>query len=87
MRAAAQATLARGYSHFKFADASVQQGSVVTGAVTNYNDTGTSSGFGTATALQAPTANSVATVIMFHADDPEAKGAFDAAEVLKQYRW
>jgi hypothetical protein len=25
------------------------------------------------------------TVIMFHADEPGAKGAFDAAEVLKKY--
>ena len=35
MRAAAKATLDRGYSHFKFADASLQQGSVVTGTIGN----------------------------------------------------
>ena len=33
MRAAAKATLDRGYTHFKFEDASLQQGSVVTGTV------------------------------------------------------
>jgi hypothetical protein len=44
MRAAAKATLDRGYSHFKFADASLQQGSVVAGTVasSNTNITGTS---------------------------------------------
>jgi hypothetical protein len=43
MRAAAKATLDRGYSHFKFTDASLGQGSVVTGAIgtgnTNVNGT------------------------------------------------
>ena len=44
MRAAANATLQRGYTHFKFADASLQQGSVVTGTIgsSNTNFTGTS---------------------------------------------
>ncbi len=87
MRAAAQATLARGYSHFKFAGADVPQGSAETGAAANDNDTGASSGLGTITALHDLTANSTATVLMFHADDPEAKGAFDAAQVIKLYRW
>jgi hypothetical protein len=27
------------------------------------------------------------TVVMFHAGDPRAEGAFDAAETLKQYSW
>jgi hypothetical protein len=87
MRAAAQATLAHGYSHFKFAGADVQQGSVETGAAANDNDTGAPSGLGTVTALHDLTANSTATVLMFRADDPEAKGAFDAAQVIKRYRW
>jgi hypothetical protein len=39
MRAAAKATLDRGYSHFKFADAALQQGSVVTGTVGSSNTT------------------------------------------------
>ena len=78
---------AHGYSHFKFAGADVQQGSVETGAAANDNDTGAPSGLGTVTAIHDLTANSTATVLMFHADDPEAKGAFDAAQVIKLYRW
>jgi hypothetical protein len=64
MRAAANATLTRGYSHFSFAEAGVQQGSVVTGAVatsnSNYNGSygngfvsGNSSGLGTASLIRA----------------------------------
>src|ERR1044072_5065802 len=37
MRASAQATLDRGYTPFKFADASLQQGSLVTGAIASSN--------------------------------------------------
>jgi hypothetical protein len=33
MRAAAKATLDRGYTHFKFADGSLQEGPVVTGTI------------------------------------------------------
>ena len=113
MRAAAKATLARGYTHFRFAEASVQQGSVVAGTINNSstNVVGTSStsesgtygggsmnasatGFGTASAstfgstsaIRAPTAGAAVTVIMFHANEPGAKGAFDAAQVLRQYQ-
>ena len=43
MRAAATATISRGYTHFKFADAELRQGSVVAGVVgqsnTNYSGT------------------------------------------------
>jgi hypothetical protein len=112
MRAAAQATLDRGYTHFKFADASLQQGSMVTGTlesssthVSGSSDT-TMSGFygrgfmnanattfgsanantfGGTTVMRAPTAAAAATVIMFHANEPGAQGAFDAAQVLQQY--
>ena len=112
MRAAANATLQRGYTHFKFADASLQQGSVVAGTVgsSNTNVTGSSnttmSGsygrgfmnanattfgsanattFGSTGVVRAPTASAAATVTMFHANQPEAQGAFDAAQVLAQY--
>lgn len=43
MRAAAKATLDRGYSHFKFADAALQQGSVVAGTVGSSSTTGSGS--------------------------------------------
>jgi hypothetical protein len=96
MRAAASATLQRGYTHFKFADASLQQGSVVTGTVGSSDTTmsGTyghgfmnanATTFGSTGVVRAPTATAAATVVMFHANQPEAQGAFDAAQILKQY--
>ena len=112
MRAAAKATLERGYTHFKFADASLQQGSVVAGTIgsSNTNVVGTSNTtingsygggfvnanansfgsanattFGSTSVVHAPTAGAAATVIMFHANEPGAQGAFDAAQVLQQY--
>ena len=97
MKAAAKATLDRGYTHFKFADAALSQGSVVTGAVgtsnSNFNGTygsgfasGNSSSLGTATLVRAPTAGAAATVVMFHANEPGAHDAFDAQQILKQYQ-
>lgn len=80
MRAAANATLSRGYTHFKIANASLGQGSVTTGAVASYGN-----GFGTVSAIHAPVTGNAITVIMFHADDPQAKDAFDAKQVLAQY--
>ena len=112
MRAAAKATLERGYTHFKFVDASLQQGSVVAGtigssntnivgtATTNYNGTygnglvnanavtygnASATTFGSTSVIHAPTAAAAATVVMFHANEPGAQGAFDAEQVLKQY--
>jgi hypothetical protein len=37
--------------------------------------------------VRAPTAGAAATVIMFHANEAGAQGAFDAEQVLKQYSW
>jgi hypothetical protein len=96
MRSAANATLSRGYSHFKFADAGLQQGSVVTGAIasSNSNYSGTYGGgyaggnvntFGSATVVRAPTASAAVTVVMFHANEPGAQGAFEADQILRQY--
>jgi hypothetical protein len=96
MRAAAKATLDRGYTHFKFAEAGLSQGSEVAGVVGNSNTNingsyghgymnGNASTFGSASVVRAPTASAAATVIMFHANEPGAKGAFDAGQVLRQY--
>jgi hypothetical protein len=96
MRAAAKATLDRGYSHFKFTDASLGQGSVVTGAIgsANTNVNGNNGGglmnanatsFGSTTVMRAPTAGAAVTVVMFHANEPGAEGAFDAQQILTQY--
>lgn len=114
MRAAAKATLERGYSHFRFAGASLQQGSVVAGtigssstnvvgsATTNYSGTygggslnansvtfgsANATTYGSTSVIHAPTAGAAVTVVMFHANEPGAQGAFDAAQVLKQYSW
>src|SRR5436309_1969126 len=76
MRTAALATINRGYTHFRFADANLQQGSVVTGVVANSNGSfggscfggycsGQSNGLTTASAIRSPTAGASATVIMF----------------------
>lgn len=88
MRTAAAATLRAGYTHFKFADASLRQGEVVTGAIGNASGTyggGSYSGWGSSTVIRAPTASASVTVIMFKEKDAGAKGAFNARDVLKQY--
>jgi hypothetical protein len=96
MRAAATATLNRGYTHFKFAEAGLQQGSQVTGVVGS-SDTHVSGTYGrgyfnasantfsSASVIRAPTTGVGVTVIMFHSDEPGAKDAFDADQVLRQY--
>jgi hypothetical protein len=96
MRAAANATLERGYTHFKFADAGMNQGSEVAGVVGGSNSNfsgnygygsmnGYSNTFGSASVVRAPTASAAVTVIMFHANEPGAQGAFEATQVLAQY--
>jgi hypothetical protein len=96
MRAAAKATLDRGYSHFRIEDANLQQGSQVVGVIGsgNTNVSGTygrgymnanANSFGSASAVRAPTAAAAVTVIMFRANEPGAQGAFEAQQVLAQY--
>ena len=96
MRRAATATLERGYTHFKISDAAMNQGSQVAGVVgnstTNFNGSygygsmsGNSNSFGTASVVRAPTATAAATIVMFHANEPGAQGAFEAEQVLRQY--
>lgn len=45
---------------------------------------GNYSGTTISTPMYAPTADIGVTVVMFHADEPGAQGAFDAAEVMKK---
>jgi hypothetical protein len=80
MRRAAQATLARGYTHFRLQDPSMGQGSELGGAVIQSHGS-----FVTATPIRRPTASNAATVVMFHSNEPGAQGAFDANSVLAQY--
>lgn len=96
MRKAAEATLVRGYTHFRLDGAELAQGSEYagtyhTGQANVYGNrigntySATATGFGTSTAIRRPTARAAATVIMFHANEPGAQGAFEATTVLKQY--
>ena len=88
LRAAANATLARGYTHFRLQDANLAQGSSYIGSIGNVSGTygdGSYSAWGSSTAIRRPEATSAATVIMFNARDPQAKGAFRAEDILKQY--
>jgi len=41
--------------------------------------------FGSTTVTRAPTAGAAVTVVMFHANEPGAQGAFVAEQILKQY--
>lgn len=81
MVAAAKATLARGYTHFRFDEAGVDQGSEITGA-SLYGGRG----FAAASVNRVNVEKSVATVTMFNVDEPGAKGAFEAVQVLAQYQ-
>lgn len=94
MKKAAEATVRRGYTHFQLAQASTSQGSQLVGVtgqssgygqVNVYGNTayGTYTGNSFAAPVYAPTASIGVTVIMFHANEAGAKGAFNAAEVLK----
>jgi len=92
MRRAAELTLQNGYSHFRFEQASTQQGSQYAGSYTSGSATAYGSGnFATvngsavSTPIYRPTSNIGVTVIMFHTNEPGATGAFNAADVLKQY--
>jgi len=81
MRRAAEATIARGYTHFRLEQANLSQGSRLGGAtVTNYGG-----GFVGVQAQRVQTASASATVLMFHAHEAGAQGAFEAQAVLRQY--
>lgn len=93
LKRAAEATLSRGYTHFRLEQASTGQGSRVTGVygrTTGWADTSytgrttTYSGTTTFTPMRTPTKTIGVTVVMFKANETGAKGAFDAAEVLRK---
>ncbi|MBZ3693044.1 MULTISPECIES: hypothetical protein [Phyllobacterium] len=95
MKKAAEATLRRGYTHFRLEQASTSQGERLAGIQTwgsgtananLYGNTayGTYTRQGFATPVYAPTANVGVTVVMFRAKEAGARGAFDANDVLKK---
>lgn len=95
MKKAAETTLARGYTHFRLDQVQTSSGRHLAGVIGNSSGTfnataygntayGRYSGTSFGTPVYAPTANIGVTVIMFHAGDPGAQGAWDAREVLKK---
>ena len=92
MKRAAEATIARGYTHFRLADAQMAQGtqylgqsSYGTGTATWTPTGGYATGYGYSVPVYAPTASVGVTVVMFRAGEPAARGAFDAAAIIKQF--
>ena len=93
MKKAAEATLRRGYSHFRIEQAQTAQGSRFVGMNTQSSGFGQASVYGNtaygnynstsfSTPMYAPTARIGITVVMFHANESGASGAFDAKDVL-----
>ena len=96
MRKAAELTIQSGYSHFRFSEAQVSQGSQFAGVYSSasanaYGNTFGNGAFvnasatGFSTPIYRPTADVGVTVYMFHANEPGAKSAFNAAEILQKY--
>jgi hypothetical protein len=95
MKRAAELTVQNGYTNFRFEQANLQQGSQMAGVYSSGSATayGTTNGTTTnvtvngssfSTPIYRPTSSVGVTVIMFHAEEPGAQGAFDAAQVLQQ---
>jgi len=95
MKKAAEATLRRGYTHFRLDQVATAQGSRFVGLNTSTYGTANASVYGNtaygsynansfSSPMYAPTAQVGVTVTMFHADEAGAKGAFDAADVIKK---
>ena len=93
MKRAAELTIAQGYDRFIVQNPQTQTGAVQVGnmpvtANTNVNMVGNTA-YGTTTytgggAIMAPQKNVSVTVVMFHANEPQAAQAVDAAAYLKQ---
>jgi hypothetical protein len=95
MHRAAELTLQNGFTHFRFEQAQVSQGSQLAGIYSSSNGSAygtafgnsafvTGSSTGLATPVYRPTADVGVTVVMFHAGEPGAVGAFDARQILGQ---
>jgi hypothetical protein len=92
LKRAAEETVKNGYEYFRLEQAQMGQGSQLVGTSSfgsasvygsPYGATAYGSGF--STPVYAPTSEVGVTVVMFHANEAGAKGAFNAAEVLKKY--
>lgn len=92
---AAEATAKRGYTHFRLEQAATSQGQELVGVSTSGNGSfngtaygnnmyGSYNSSGFSTPIYARTANVGVTVVMFRSSEAGAKGAWDAAEVIKK---
>lgn len=93
MKKAAEATLARGYTHFRLEQASTSQGREFAGMYNSGQAYGTATTYGNttyanvngsnwSTPMYRKTANIGVTVVMLRAGDPGIENAFDAAQVV-----
>jgi hypothetical protein len=96
MKRAAELTLQSGYTHFRLENAQMPQGSLLAGVYSSGTGTAYASGFGNSayatgysnglsTPIYRRTADVAVTVVMFHANEPGAKNAFDATAILRGY--
>ncbi len=92
LQRAAQVTVRNGYEFFRLEQPQMGQGSQYVGSSSFGSATVSGNAFGAtaygssfSTPMYAPTSEIGVTVVMFHPVEAGAKGAFDAAEVLKKY--
>ncbi len=92
LQRAAQVTIRNGYEYFRLEQAQMGQGSQVVGTSSLGNASVYGNAFGATaygssftTPMYAPTSEIGVTVVMFHPSEPGAKGAFNAADILKKY--
>ena len=96
MQQAAQSGLKNGFDYFRLTETQMAQGEQVSGVYSNSTISGVGNsyggftsfngyGSGFTTPIMRPTADVGVTVVMFHAGEPGAKGAFDARAVLAKY--
>lgn len=93
LKRAAELTVAQGYTHFIIQNPNTQTGAVYVGSTpgtanTTVNVVGNTA-YGTTTynpgvPIMAPRKNVSVTVVMFHANEPQAATAIEAVSILKQ---
>jgi hypothetical protein len=87
MRRAVELTIAKGYTHFRFEEAAMGQGSAYGGSISSGSATwsrGSLSAMSFSSPVYIPTAGVAVTVIMLKPDDVRATDAFVAADVLRE---
>ena len=96
MKRAAELTLQNGYEYFRLDGAQMGQGSELGGVYTSGSANGSATVYGNqvyangssnsfSTPIYRRTSEVGVTVIMFHANEPESKNAFNAEDILKKY--